>query len=709
MASTNPLDERDRRVKKSELAILYLDKINAWLSIEKNKSHRNYHPFSLAQKALSGDSINLTMRTLEKMQEILELKFNRPVIDSIDLTADDDDDEVEERPYKDCFIKTEDDPYLDHHDKVEANVSPPIVTSTIPSAAGSSHQLVDSLRLLAVNNQQILDLDREPPALIAQKVTLPALPPIEDLLESPPSASENVNPNPIVKKKALVRRNSVYDPSAPKPNVPSIAKYKIRTQALVAPSVYAKPSNLDGATRQIITVPYKKEPRAPEPAYDPKLESIRLAGFKETLYAKNFLQFDAAKKEEMQKEFLEKKAAEERAAKVAEIETESDDEAPPVAKKQRRLTVSAKAEGLKNLKRQRRNTLVPVSSKKAAARSRSREKPKKIPTRTRSASRTKVSSRSRSREVRMVNRIESEDEDEVPDHVYDNIEQEMSILMDGLNSAVTNFALNKQVQKCDENENTLSTLSFLAEKKKFQDELSESVATTSSAQSTSEAQSKRLSKARMSRSNSAAEAKKAKITSSSSDYYEAVLPTIRRNFSSARLMRSKSFTQVSKAKMFSYSSSGDDADDDVTPTKIAPQILSPLDRTTDDQTDDRLVVLDKAKSIKKMPPNKMSVPIKMFQNVAKRGKRKKRGNGRQKTTNIVTQKVTTQFQAADFEAPENVANDSDPLDADEESLLVEVPGKEKKVVRRETLVPKKMPKRRNAIDEKILEIKIEPE
>lgn len=689
-------------MKKSELAILYLEKVNAWLSIEKNRSHRNYQPFSIAQKALSNDSIILSMRTLEKMQEILELKFNHTIIDNIDLTADDDDDE--ERSPNGCTsnsfrysadsIKAEDPP----NKTVEVTVSP-IDPSAISSVAGTSHQpaVVDSLRFVAEARQQVIDLELEPSALVSQKVSLPALPPIEDLLESPPSALENVNPNHIVKKKVLVRRDSVCDPSTLKPNVPSISTYKLKTQSLVPPSVYAKPKNLEGGTRKITTVPYKKEPRAPEPAFDPKLEAIRLDGFKERIYAKDFLQFDA--KAKMLKEELEKKAAEaaERAAEVDEKEKESDDEeAPPVPKK-RRQSMAVKPEGQKKQKRQRRSTVKPVSSKKIAARSRSSEKSEEFPT------------RCRSREVCRVNRIESEDEDnyEVPNHVYDNVEHEMSMMMSGSNMNVTNFALNK---RCDENDNILPTLSFLAENNEVRDEAPEPIASTSSAQSTPQAVfptiPKSLSNARMSRSKSVAQASRAKInsSSSSSDNDKAALPTIPLRFSSARMTRSKSVSQASKAKIYSYPSSSDEFDDYVAPIRVVPMIRSTVDRTTDDQTDDAIEVL---------PPNKKKpVPIRVNLNKATRGKGKKRGVGRPKITNIVPQLVTTHFQAADFEASENVDYNTELMeDSDGERLLVEVPGKQKKIVRRETLVPKKLivPKRRNAIDEKLLEIKIEPE
>lgn len=90
MSSSNPSAEWDCRAKKFELATLYLYKINAWLNRKRNKNHRNYRPFSMAQKALSGDDITLSLRTLDKMREVLELKFNRPVIDYIDLTTDGD-------------------------------------------------------------------------------------------------------------------------------------------------------------------------------------------------------------------------------------------------------------------------------------------------------------------------------------------------------------------------------------------------------------------------------------------------------------------------------------------------------------------------------------------------------------------------------------------------------------------------------------------
>lgn len=90
MSTLNSSAEGDCRAKKFELAILYLNKINDWLNREKNRNHRNYRPFSMAQKALSRDDITLSMRTLDKMREVLEIKFNRPVIDYIDLTTDSD-------------------------------------------------------------------------------------------------------------------------------------------------------------------------------------------------------------------------------------------------------------------------------------------------------------------------------------------------------------------------------------------------------------------------------------------------------------------------------------------------------------------------------------------------------------------------------------------------------------------------------------------
>lgn len=428
----DPFAARNVEVKRSALAILYLRKINEWLSKPRNHGHRNYECYECARKAISGEVRKISLKTLETLERVLRQQFDHQIIDNVDLTRDNDEDdalplqEIQNRASP-SLLRSAEQPeniaasVLDHNMNASGSkastptaVEPEqIGDDASPLASANSAEKLESPAFTPIARERDECGVPEPnsPAVISPDAishaiieALGVVPSAEDQPKSPqPSSSSASN------TKTLVRRNSVYDPSMPKPNVPSIADYKLKQSKLQPPSVYAKPIDKDKGARKIISVPYKTAP-APRPLdanFDPKADLIRLQGIKEKIYAKEYLQFDA--KQDILKEYQSNDA--EKMNPKADDDSSDDSEDLPITKKRR--CKSSAADTKKTGKKRGRPRKKPTDRNGSQERKKSPTPPPK-----------KSSSRSR------CNRLDSNSSDDVtPSHVLeDNVENELKKL-----------------------------------------------------------------------------------------------------------------------------------------------------------------------------------------------------------------------------------------------------------------------------------------
>lgn len=364
----DPLTARNIEVKRSALAILYLRKIVEWLSKPRNQGHKNYQTYECARKAISGEVRSISLRTFEALEIALQKKFDIKVIDNVDLTREDDEDHMPplqdiEDPASPSLLRSAEQP------EVRENIIAPILDNNMnasgakesTSAAEEPVQIEDDtlanansaenhLESSACTHKRVESIEElNLPAVMSPDAINEALGIVlsaEDQPKSPQPSSSSVS-----NTKILVRRNSVYDPNMPKPNVPSIADYKLKQSKLQPPSVYAKPIEKDKGERKIITVPYKTAPRQLDGKYDPKADLIKLQGIKEKIYAKEYLQFDA--KQDVLKEHQSKEAEKSNTKADYDSSDDSDDSLDLPITKKRKCTSTAEPKKSSGKKRGR--------------------------------------------------------------------------------------------------------------------------------------------------------------------------------------------------------------------------------------------------------------------------------------------------------------------------------------------------------------------
>lgn len=334
---------RDIEVKRTRLALLYHRKVALWLQ-KNNKYHRMFVAFCRAESVLLGKAVGITLKMLEQLESFC-LKFCVPqVVAFIELSSDDEDDAR---------------------------------TSAINQSNGTYHPEPDFSPEPSLNNSPFSDLDHNvvtlnppqqlqryvsnlsppssPDAINKQSVNNPEihsvprpvvdLPPAEILnlsLTDEPSTSST----PAAPKAPPQRRKSVNSRPTANQKIPSIAIYQIKRNLLKPPAIYAKPKEQVNEARKIISVPYKTNLRQAATQFDPKTDLTKLSGIKEKIYARNYLHLDAAKKDEMQKEFLEK----EKEKESEKTEDESPTPQPAKKKKPRRKSIAEKPKASKKQK-----------------------------------------------------------------------------------------------------------------------------------------------------------------------------------------------------------------------------------------------------------------------------------------------------------------------------------------------------------------------
>lgn len=323
---------RDIEVKRTRLALLYHRKVSLWLQ-KNNKDHKMFVAFYRAESVLMGKAVGITLKMLEQLESFC-LKFCVPqVVAYIELSSDDEDDT---QPRNLSSINQSNETY-----HPEPAFSPEHSLNNSPFSDELEANNVVHLNPLQQQERYVSHLS--PPSspdainkqsannLAIHSVPRPVvdLPPAEilnlSLIDEPSTSSTTTAPKPPPQ-----RRKSVNSKPTANQKIPSIATYQIKHNLLKPPAIYAKPSEQLNEARKIISVPYKRNPRQASTQFDPINDLTKLSGIKEKIYARNYLHLDAAKKDEMQKEFLEKEKEKE------SEETEDKSPTPPPAKNKNR-------------------------------------------------------------------------------------------------------------------------------------------------------------------------------------------------------------------------------------------------------------------------------------------------------------------------------------------------------------------------------------
>ena len=159
-------------------------------------------------------------------------------------------------------------------------------------------------------------------------------------------------------------------------------------------------------------MPYKNPPAPKNDNYDPKAAAQKLEGIKVKIYADKFLQFDVAKKAEMQKEFAERQQKEAEAAKKDEAAAKQDEEAAE-----------------KDEETDDQDEAAPTRTKRPRGKSVTKEpERKKRSIEIKPAPKSKTTTKKKVKPLEEYDDTEDDDTNEIPGHVYDdNIEAQLAL------------------------------------------------------------------------------------------------------------------------------------------------------------------------------------------------------------------------------------------------------------------------------------------